>query len=125
MFPVGHGLNIDVIRNKFSLQKRGLSAAETSCLCWNIKIKIQAINFPHRFRPPEANLTLEYTLACNAMYSNESRPTFRRNRLGLTCYLFHAGFLLCLLFNTEDGGDLLLRTVCQLSTDYTASYSPL
>jgi hypothetical protein len=64
-------------------------------------------------------------MGCNAMYSDESRPTFRRKRLGLSCSLFHAGFLLCLLFNTEDGGDIFLRTVCRLSTDYTASYSPL
>jgi hypothetical protein len=27
------------------------------------------------------------------------------------CYLFHAGFLLGLLFDLEDGGDILLRNV--------------
>jgi hypothetical protein len=38
------------------------------------------------------------------------------------CYLLHAGFLLCLFFDTENGGDMFLRNVCWLSTDYTALY---
>jgi hypothetical protein len=37
-----------------------------------------------------------------------------------TCCLFHSGFLLSLLFNPEDEGDMLLRNVGLLSTDYTA-----
>jgi hypothetical protein len=40
---------------------RGLSAIETWCERWNIKInsdKIQAIYFSHRLRPTEAHLTL-------------------------------------------------------------------
>jgi hypothetical protein len=31
---------------------------------------------------------------------------------------FHAGFLLILLFNPEDGGDMFLRNVGSLSTGY-------
>jgi hypothetical protein len=41
--------------------QRGLSAIETSCERWNIKIngdKTQAIYFSHRFRPLEAHLTM-------------------------------------------------------------------
>jgi hypothetical protein len=37
-----------------------------------------------------------------------------------TC--FHAGFLLCLFFDPEDGGDMFLRNAGWLSTDYTALY---
>jgi hypothetical protein len=37
----------------------------------------------------------------------------------VTC--FHAGILLG-LFNPEDGGDIFLRNVGLLSTDYTAVY---
>jgi hypothetical protein len=33
--------------------------------------------------------------------------------------LLHTGFLLALLFDTEDGGDMFLRNVGRLSTDYT------
>jgi hypothetical protein len=35
---------------------------------------------------------------------------------------FHAGFLLGLLFDREDGCDIFLRNVGWLSTDYTTSY---
>jgi hypothetical protein len=38
------------------------------------------------------------------------------------CCLLHAGFLLGLLFNPEDGGDILLRNFGWLSKDYTALY---
>jgi hypothetical protein len=37
-----------------------------------------------------------------------------------TC--FHAGFLIGLHFDPEDGGDMFLRNVGWLSTDYTALY---
>jgi hypothetical protein len=37
-----------------------------------------------------------------------------------TC--FHAGFLLGLFSDPEDGGDMFLRNVGCLSTDYTALY---
>jgi hypothetical protein len=35
-----------------------------------------------------------------------------------TCY--QAGFLFCLIFDLEDGGDMFLRNISSLSTDYTA-----
>jgi hypothetical protein len=35
---------------------------------------------------------------------------------------FHAGFLLTLFFDPEDGGDMFLINVGWLSTDYTALY---
>jgi hypothetical protein len=38
------------------------------------------------------------------------------------CYLLHAGFMLGVLFDPEDGGDIFLRNVGRLSTDYTALY---
>jgi hypothetical protein len=38
------------------------------------------------------------------------------------CYLLHVGFLLGWLFDPEDGGDMFLRNVSWLSTDYTALY---
>jgi hypothetical protein len=37
------------------------------------------------------------------------------------CCLLHAGFLLG-FFSPEDGGDIYLRNVCSLSTEYTALY---
>jgi hypothetical protein len=36
---------------------------------------------------------------------------------------FHAGFLLGLVFDAEDGGDMILRNVGWLSTHYTALFS--
>jgi hypothetical protein len=37
-----------------------------------------------------------------------------------TC--FHAGFLLGLFFDPEDGGDIFLRNAGSLSTDYKGIY---
>jgi hypothetical protein len=36
--------------------------------------------------------------------------------------LLHAGFLLDLFFDPADGGDMYLRSIGRLSTDYTALY---
>jgi hypothetical protein len=69
-----------------------------------------------------------YLLGYNAVYSVESKPTFRRkinppssgirisrarNQLA-TC--FRAGSLLGLFFDCEDGGDMFFRNVGLLST---------
>jgi hypothetical protein len=42
--------------------------------------------------------------------------------VGSTCYLHHAGFLLGLFFDTENGSDTFFRNICWLSTDYVALY---
>jgi hypothetical protein len=41
---------------------------------------------------------------------------------GKQSHLFQADILLCLFFNPEDEGDMFLRNVDWLSTDYTALY---
>jgi hypothetical protein len=47
-----------------------------------------------------------YLLGYNAMLSVESQLIFR-----YAFYLFHAGLLLDLFFDSEDGGDIFLRNV--------------
>jgi hypothetical protein len=37
------------------------------------------------------------------------------------CCLLHPGFLLCFLFDLEDGGDMFFRIFVSFSPDYTAS----
>jgi hypothetical protein len=44
------------------------------------------------------------------------------NKQSCACYLLHAGFLLGLLFDPEDGGTIFLRNIGWLSVDYTALY---
>jgi hypothetical protein len=39
-----------------------------------------------------------------------------------TCYLLHAGLLLDSFFDTENGGDMILRNVSLLPTDYTVMF---
>jgi hypothetical protein len=61
-----------------------------------------------------------------------STPTYRsatqilsisRNpKVCCQCYLLHAAFWIDLFFGTEDGGDMFLRNVPWLSTDYMALY---
>jgi hypothetical protein len=41
---------------------------------------------------------------------------------GLLATCFHAGFLLGLFFDPEDGNDIFLQNVDSLSTDYTTFY---
>jgi hypothetical protein len=50
----------------------------------------------------------------------QGRIISRSAALLATC--FHAGPLLGLFFDPEDGDDMFLRNVCWISTDYTASY---
>jgi hypothetical protein len=63
-----------------------------------------------------------YPLGCNAVYSDKSQPTISRNispppsgqnskPSKKPIFLLHAGFLLGLLFNPENGGDIFLRNV--------------
>jgi hypothetical protein len=68
-----------------------------------------------------------YVLGYNAVYSVENPPTFLRNISQVasrvqyaTC--FHAGFLLGLLFDPEDGRDMFLRNVGGLPMAYTTLY---
>jgi hypothetical protein len=41
-----------------------------------------------------------------------------------SCYLLHAGFLLRVVFYVEDEGEMFLRNIGYISTDYTALYPP-
>jgi hypothetical protein len=56
-----------------------------------------------------------YLLGYNAVQSVESHPTFRRNIA--TC--FHAGFLLGLFFDPEDGGDVPPKTTAVRTSNPT------
>jgi hypothetical protein len=46
----------------------------------------------------------------------------RSQHKSLFATYFHAGFLLGLFFDPEDGGEMFLRNVSLLSKDYTALY---
>jgi hypothetical protein len=50
------------------------------------------------------------------------KPENTGSKKASACYLIPAGFLLGLLFDSEDGGEIILRNVGCFSTDYTASY---
>jgi hypothetical protein len=54
--------------------------------------------------------------------SEEYVPSIFRNQHEADCFLLHAGFLLGLLLDHYDGGDMLLRNVGWLSTRYMAIY---
>jgi hypothetical protein len=45
----------------------------------------------------------------------------RQAKLQYSC-LLHAGFLLDLLFNSEDGGNTFFQNITEFLLDYTASY---
>jgi hypothetical protein len=64
-------------------------------------------------------------LGYSVVYSVERQVTFRTNmtpQSALLATCFDAGFLLALFFDPEDGGDVFLRNVWWLSTDYAALY---
>jgi hypothetical protein len=54
-----------------------------------------------------------YLLGYSAVQSSESQTTFlgtyRLHLLSSNCCLVHAGFLLGLLFDSEDGGNMFLQ----------------
>jgi hypothetical protein len=45
---------------------------------------------------------------------------YLQRRISSSCYLLHAGFLIGLIFDTENRGAIFLRYVGCVSTDYTA-----
>jgi hypothetical protein len=64
-------------------------------------------------------------MGCNAVQSVENQPMFRMNTSPPSSFAFcllHAGFLLGLFFNPEDGSDMFLRNVSRLSANYTSLY---
>jgi hypothetical protein len=62
---------------------------------------------------------------CSPVKVNRSLSGTRRLHLqsSSTLCLFHAGLLLGLLFNAEDGGDMFLRNIGWLSTNYNGIIS--
>jgi hypothetical protein len=62
------------------------------------------------------------------MYNQLKERNTSRNQLEVdikqstVCSLFYSGFFLGLFFHTQDGGDIFLRNIDWLSTDYTALY---
>jgi hypothetical protein len=95
-------INMNVIHREFKNKQRYWNT------CWmSFSFSVQVEN----------NFIIEdlFLLVYTAVYSVESQPKFRA-----TC--FHDVFLLDLFFDPEDGGDMFLRNVNRLSTDYTESY---
>jgi hypothetical protein len=52
-----------------------------------------------------------YVLGYNAVQPDEIQPTFRWSKSPPSCCLLYAGFLIELLFVSEEGGDMLLRNL--------------
>jgi hypothetical protein len=52
--------------------------------------------------------------------SGSKNKTYKELAWSTVCYLLHAGFLLGLFFNPEDGGDMFCWYISWLSTDYSA-----
>jgi hypothetical protein len=61
----------------------------------------------------DTNLEKVCLLGYNATQSIESQLI-----LSSACYLFHAGFLLGLFFDHENGGDMFIRNIVSFSVDY-------
>jgi hypothetical protein len=69
-----------------------------------------------------------YPLNVNRSFEGKCRPhlkgrgIFKARRQSSAIYVIHVGFLLVLFFETADVGDMFLRNVGWLSTDYTSLY---
>jgi hypothetical protein len=67
--------------------------------------------------------TTSYSLlTVNQRFGRTSHLHFQGWRAWTAYCLLHASFLLGILFNPEDGGDMFLRNVGWFSTDYIAIY---
>jgi hypothetical protein len=53
---------------------------------------------------------------------SKNKPSKKPESRVLSSTSFHAGFFLCIFFHPEDRGDVSLRNIGRLSTDYTALY---
>jgi hypothetical protein len=65
---------------------------------------------------PSTPLEVDRHFGATCRFHHEGR------RICSACYQIHYSFFLGLFFDTEDGGDLFLRNVGWLSTDYTALF---
>jgi hypothetical protein len=63
-----------------------------------------------------------YLLGCYAVLFGRSSPTFRRKMLPHICFanrILLTGYLFDLLFDPEEGGNMLLRNICGLLQAFT------
>jgi hypothetical protein len=83
------------------------------------------------FFPKDKIGVIFIVLECNAIYSGESRLMFWRNvlrasswlkrKLSSAYFLLYVSFLLGLIFDPENGGEIFVLVV-YLSSDHTATY---
>jgi hypothetical protein len=72
--------------------------------------------------PPDPTVSCQEELTSPASpFCFLYNPKFRRTDCS-ACYLLHVCFVLGLFYDPEDGGDMFLRNVIWLPTNYTALY---